>query len=490
MWVNNVHTVPLPRFLPGAPFLFDLVKLIKNAVPCLASSTYFIYVDEYENLAVYQQRIVNTCLKHSESPLIFNLAMKRNAFVTRETLGNESIMEIADFRMHNLEEYLREDFEVFAAEILFLNIGSASPRLVPFDVALLRDPSRLGERRTDDHKRRVTGAAEKLFPDVPQRQLAEMAFADSSIRRSLQDRVVKALRDRGSSVKVDEVFDAAFPEASIVAPALLHRKTLDPSVVAKEFASLRRGDNNRFTGATDWIHNNFVGCLLHLYEPHSRTCPFYAGFRTFCHLARGNIRHLLELCHKSIARLDTLGASDDLKVPPLEQAEAARQASADFLKEVRSFGKIGNQLHTFVLRIGSVLALAHSRPTQSEPEPSHFSIRQRVLQLEMQDQEFIREAVKWSVLFEEEETKQKDQIAQANYEYVLNPIYAPYFRITYRKRRRLELTAEEFVTLTRGTYDDVRALLKRMTEQWLVDLEDVNDTLFSHMKATKEGTQP
>jgi hypothetical protein len=489
MWVNNVHTSSIPRFLPGAPFLFDLIRLIKKAVPCLSNSTYFIYVDEYENLSTYQQRIVNTCLKHSESPLIFNLAMKRNAFVTRETLGNESIMEIADFRMHNLEDYLRQDFEVFAAEILFLNISSAKPTLVPFDVSLLRDPSRLGERRSDNHKRRVTDAAERLFPDVPQRQLAEMAFADSSIRGSLQDRISMALRDRGTTVKVEEVFDATYPEASIVVPALLHRKTLDPSVVAKEFASLRRGEVNKFTGPTDWVHNNFVGCLLHLYEPHSRTCPFYAGFRTFCLLARGNIRHLLELCHKAIARVETLGTTGGLKVPPLEQAEAARQASTDFLKEVRSFGKIGNQLHTFVLRLGSVLALAHSRPTQSEPEPSHFSIRPRVLQLETQDQDFIREAVKWSVLFEEEETKQKDHIAQANVEYVLNPIYAPYFRITYRKRRRLEFTAEEFVTLTRGTYDDVRSLLKRLTEQWLVDLESVNDTLFSHMKGTKEAKE-
>ncbi len=490
MWVNNVHTSPIPKFLPGAPFVLDLIAILRKAIPCLSGSTYFIYVDEYENLSGYQQRIINTCLKHSESPLIFNLAMKRNAFVTRETLGPESIMEIADFRMHNLEDYLRQDFEVFAAEILFLNIGSATPSLLPFDIGLLRDPSRLGERRADDYRHRVIDAAEQLFPDVPQRQLAEMAFADAAIRRSLQDRISKALRARGDTVSTDQLFDEGYPEASIVVPALLHRKNLEPGLVASEFAQLRKGETNRFTGQTDWIHNNFIGCLLHLYEPHARTCPFYAGFRTFCLLARGNIRHLLELCHKSIARVETAPGGNSFQVPPLEQAEAARQASADFLKEVRSFGKFGNQLHAFVLRLGSVFALAHSRPTQSEPEPSHFSIRQRVMQLEPQDQEFIREAVKWSVLFEEEETKQKDQIAQANIEYVLNPIYAPYFRITYRKRRRLEFTAEEFVTLTRGSYGDVRALLKRLTDQWLVDLDEVNETLFSHLKRTREVSEP
>jgi hypothetical protein len=489
MWVNNVHATTLPQFLPGASFVLDLIRTIQKALPSLAESTYFVYLDEYENLSTYQQRIVNTCLKHSETPLIFNLAMKKNAFATRETLGPESLMEIADFRMHNLEEYLSVDFPVFAAEILFLNIGGTTPSLLPFDISLLRDPSELSKRKEEIHRRSVLDAAEQLFPDVSQRGLAQMAFKDPAIRRSLHEKITKALRERAYSVDMELICDEQYPEASIVVPALLHRRNIEPSTVVREFDLLRQNKENKFTGPTNWLHNNFIGCLLHLYEPHSRTCPFYAGFRTFCHLARGNIRHLLELCHKSINRIELSDITKNLHVTPLDQAEAARQTSSDFLKEIRSFGRSGNQLHAFVLRLGSVLALAHSRPTQSEPEPSHFSIRQSVMQLSSRDQEFIREAVKWSVLFEEEETKQKNDIAQANIEYVLNPIYAPYFRITYRKRRRLEFTTEEFVTLTRGDYSDVHSLLKRLTEQWRIDLGEVNETLFSHLKDPPEGKQ-
>ena len=488
MWVSNVHTRPVPQFLPGASFVLDLIKIVRQSFSCLAESIYFVYLDEYENLSVYQQKIVNTNLKHSEAPLIFNLAMKRNAFVTRETLGPESLIDKADFRTHNLEDYLKDDFETFAAEILFLKIGAANPKMLPFELSILRDPSQLATRRNANHRHRVIEASERLFPDVSLHDLAQIAVADNSIRNILSERVRNALRERDTNVTPDQLFDDQHLEASIVVPALLNRKSLEPTAVIHEFEMLRQGKPNRFTGPTNWVHNNFVGCLLHLYEPNSRTCPFYAGFRTFCHLSRGNIRHLLELCHKSISRIELATVSETTQVPPNEQAEAARQASTDFLKEVRSFGRIGNQLHAFVLRLGSVFALAHSRPTQSEPEPSHFSIRQRVLQLGEQDQEFIREAVKWSVLFEEEETKQKDDLALANVEYVLNPIYAPYFRITYRKRRRLEFTTEEFVTLTRGNYDDVRLLLKRLTEQWRVDLEDTNETLFAHLKDPKQDS--
>ena len=109
------------------------------------------------------------------------------------------------------------------------------------------------------------------------------------------------------------------------------------------------------------------------------------------------------------------------------------------------------------------------------------------MQLDSVDLDFIREAIKWSVLFEEEETKQKDALAQASMEYVLNPIYAPYFRITYRKRRRIELTTEDFITLSRGNYDDFRQLLKRYTDKWNVHLDDVNESLFTHLKDKSEG---
>jgi hypothetical protein len=171
-----------------------------------------------------------------------------------------------------------------------------------------------------------------------------------------------------------------------------------------------------------------------------------------------------------------------LYVEPEEQAAAARQASAKFLSEVRVFGDLGNQLHTFVMRIGSLLALAHDQPTQSEPERSHFAIVRGTETLIEEDFKFLREAQKWSVLFEEEETKIKNPYQPMNYEYVLNPIYSPYFNITYRKRRKLEIKCDDFLTLVKGNYDEVRSLLKKYSKQWSIDLDDANPTLFSHLR--------
>jgi hypothetical protein len=171
----------------------------------------------------------------------------------------------------------------------------------------------------------------------------------------------------------------------------------------------------------------------------------------------------------------------DSAIRPEVQAEAAREASAAFLREVRSFGPRGLQLHTFVLRLGSLFAISHQRPTQSEPEQTHFSIGEGNEQLSLDDLAFLKEATKWSVLYEEEETKKKDSGEPEGVEYVLAPIYAPYFHISYRKRRKLKLRTDDCVVLIRGTYDQVKELLKRYSTQWEVDRSELTPTLFSHL---------
>src|ERR1051326_8845258 len=97
-WVNDVRKCAEPSFLPGKNFVLALVQEVQRQLPDLKDTTFFVYVDEYENLRPYQQRIINTWLKHSEAPLIFNLAMKRNAFETLKTTGSESLSDIHDFR--------------------------------------------------------------------------------------------------------------------------------------------------------------------------------------------------------------------------------------------------------------------------------------------------------------------------------------------------------------------------------------------------------
>ncbi len=487
-WVNDVRKRDEPIFLPGDKFVSAMINILRNQVPAFKTARFYVYLDEYENLCEYQQRIINTWLKHSESPLIFNLAMKRNSFDTKQTVGPESLSDIHDFRQHDLENYLIDDnFQAFAAEIFFLNLSFVDFEEIPVDINELRDPESLPKRKKSSYISKIIAAAQGILPDVSQKELAITVFENLSLSKKLRERIHLALKHRDSDIDIEKFYSEEHQEATIIIPALLYRKRNTPEMIAEEFDKLRNGRNNKFTGSTNWIRNNFVGCLLHLYAPFSRACPFYSGFKTYCSLSRGNLRHFLELCHKSIYRAVTQTQEPQLPVDTFIQAEAARQASASFLGEIKSFGRYGNQLNTFVMRLGSLFEIAHRRYTQSESEQSHFSIISEDEELKIEDIKFLGEATKWSVLFEQADTKKKDEYQPENIDYVLNPIYSPYFHISYRKKRKLELSTSDVRILITGSLEQYQTLAKRFVKLFSVETNAVQASLFSLLNTKKDN---
>ena len=478
-WANDVRSTKQPRFLPGSMFIKRLVLHLQNQLPEIQQSVFSVYIDEYENLSLYQQRMINTWLKHSERPVVFNLAMKRNGFKTRATEGGESLANIHDYRITDLERFNSiEEFSAFAAEILMLRLQQNQQaqffgmnKLLP----ALGSSAQIGNR--ERLKRQVVEAASALFPSPSQQELAVAVFDDTSLLNRLRARVERGLAGRGQDRKyVDALVSSDVPEASIVVPALLCRKSPKLDDIVIEIERLKKGQANRFTGKTDWIHNNFIGCYLQLFDGLVRPCPFFSGLQTYGAMARGNLRHFLELCYRALAR-----STGGQEVSPETQSEAARQVAAELLAEVRSFGPHGNNLYAFLLRLGTLFSLSQQSPAQSEPERTHFSIREGYGALDGGDEGFLFEAEKWSVISTEKGTKKKIASDLESLEYVLNPIYSPYFHISYRKKRKLEMRASEVTTLISGSYDAVKGLFEAYQQRWLVDLSDASLSLFSHL---------
>lgn len=482
-WANNVRAVSPPVFLPGDKFLKALVSHLRQQLPQMHAAVFFVYIDEFENLAEYQQRIINTWLKHSEPPLVFNLATKRNGFKTYSTDGSESLSAIHDYRTLDLEDFdLEREFPVFAGEILLLRLSLGGVKVPVINPDHLRDFNQLGKRKEVAYVREIQEALRGIFPSLTQREMASQVFNEATLTRRLIDKIEKALgKQRSRSSNYQQLVSETHPEASILLPALLSRDSQSPDSIADEFVKLSQGKDNKFTGATNWIHNNFVGCYLQLFDGLGRPCPFYSGFETYCFMARGNLRHFLELCHKALSRAEQPNLSASSVVAVDKQAEAARQVAADLLPEVRSFGPQGNNLHTLVLRLGSLFSLSQQSPSQSEPERTHFSISGGIAELSDSAVRQLSEAVKWSVLFEEKGTKKKDVAEAEGIEYVLNPIYAPYFHISYRKRRKLDLSPTEAQTILTGEYSAVNKLLRDFQRRWSVDLADAPLPLFAHL---------
>ena len=172
IWANDVHSVPQPKFLPSDKFIKRLISVVQEQLSQLEDGIFSVYIDEYENLSLYQQRMVNTWLKHSEPPLIFNLAMKRNGFKTRKTEGEESLSDIHDYREVDLENFSSRDaFSVFSAEIFLSRLRLADEEIPEFNSEILQIPDGLTRRRTSEYKKVVLGAARSHFPSLSREDL-------------------------------------------------------------------------------------------------------------------------------------------------------------------------------------------------------------------------------------------------------------------------------------------------------------------------------
>ena len=83
------------------------------------------------------------------------------------------------------------------------------------------------------------------------------------------------------------------------------------------------------------------------------------------------------------------------------------------------------------------------------------------------------------------ETKVKSEGADViDADWVLNPIYAPYFKISYRKRRKLTLTVEEFRVMALGEFDARRDLMGKYRRGWALEAESDSLPLFAYLTET------
>lgn len=471
-WFKNPDEDRPPELFALREFVLGLIHEVRNKLPYMASSVFAVYIDEYENLLDYQQRFLNTLIKSGEPPLIFHIAMKPKGMRTRMTNGTEAIQEVSDFRRLILDDQLKPDFDLFAAELFFfrlLQVGLPE-NASPVSRHQLQDDDQIEFRRTNpDYRDHVLSEVRRVLPGMRNAEVAALVLDDQTLFKRWQKLVLAGIKSKGAVLKPECFFDRQFPEASVVSIALLHQSSKSAEEILDEFDKLRAGMPSRFKEG-DWIHHFIAGTLLLIYLPYKqRPCPLYAGFDAFVKLARTNVRHFLELCHLSIGTFDPKVDFANFRVSIDGQAEAAFRASRNFKEEVSGCGDMGNRLLTIVNFLGRLFRLSQGRPSQSEPERTHFSIINE--EVSQASQKVIDEALKWSVFFKEPESKVKG-VRYESSEYVLNPIYAPFFGISYNKGRKLEIACNHAETMLTGGIDDFTGLLRQYEKQWALDISE------------------
>lgn len=491
-WVRNPKHSPTPSFVSFASVLPRFAEDVAASSPQLANFAFRAFIDEFENLQNQHREVVCDAIKHPSLRLVVHIAHKKQAVVDFKTSSDERVVEGHDLRTIDLEEQLswEGEFELLAAELFLLRVtqGQGQFDCPLFRPELLHDPRHLEHRLSKPYREQVLRCVREILPSPSAASISREVIEDQPLRRRLREMIQKGLVLQGLDKKVnaDDLISSTQPQASIVLGALLNRRSqLDKELVSQYHAAVANpSETDPFFKVGGWIDNNLHGCLFHLYAGLPRRPNInYAGFDRFCMMADPNLRFFQALCHATLSlafkRQSGNDVSGQLRVDVETQATAAKQVSDKLFQDILQLGAHGSKLLEITGRLGRVFEAFNRRRSQSEPEVNHFSIDHADRSnLSTQAELLLREAKIWSVLYEAKDTKNKSDYDIAQTDLILNPIYAPHFGISYRKRRKVTLRAPHADILLCQSTAQYEVVLKQLVDPSDQDQSDEGMSLF------------
>ena len=418
LFVNNPRRLSAPLWsMPEAPvraLIDDLARL-----PALQELSFYVCIDEYENLLDWQQSIINTYVKHAEPSLSFKLGVRPYGMRSLATLdSNDLLMAPADYRRIDISEQDLDEFIVDVAEerLRVVTDGEATTldRLLP-SLSWDEEADLLGaDRHAESVRTWGKSAPEHLREWIISASTAELAFAE--FRRNLNP-----------SLSLSQI-----------------------TTIASEQPAVWRNQKNNYGHAMlFWLSQGRRG---------ARVRKYYCGSRTLVGLAAGNVRFLLELMHQALSLLDSDANISD-GVPAELQTLAARHVAKGRLDQLAGIPEHGVQLKRLILGLGKVFFELARNPVGSSPEQNTFVVNDTENESANDIVKLLQAGVAHLALEARPRTKATVDTEIRDEEYRLHPILVPFFEYSYRRKRRLVFDAIQLADLLRDPTSAIRSIL-------------------------------
>ena len=412
LFVNNIDALHdnAPLFSPPETPVKAIAQLVSQidglGRPLLCC------IDEYENLLPYQQATLNTYIKHSELPLSYKVGMKSDGLTTSDTLNEgDPLRTPADYREIDIATALDESF---FREILRRRMEFARK-------AGIGIPGEVGEFL------------------VPLGRLEEANKLGAG-------KVAMKVRDELACNTDVGTWSETVPDGDLI---LLRYRSDVENVSLLDVARRFRDDDNAWRNLKN--NHGFASLFwLSWGRRGARRRKYYCGIATILKIASGNIRFFLELIGDAVRKAQPDELSDPIVIGPAQQTDAARAVATRQLEQLDSLGRHGGELKKLVLGIGKLFFELTRRPEGRTPEPTSF-----VLKGSPEEVAAIRTRLGTGianlVFVSNPRTKATSDVEIRDEEYSLHPILAPFFEISYRKKRRITVNAGHLCMLQRDS---------------------------------------
>ncbi len=428
--INNIADGPPSKLTLLKSPIEQLAKALLAAPP-LSGKQFVFLIDEYENFLDYQQQVVNTLIKHSNEFFIIKIGARELGWRIRTTLNqNETLIHPADYVKIDITAELHgRAFDDFATKVCYSRLKSAADRT---GVAI--EPEETFHR-----------VFSELDYDAEAELLGGNVCRDEFIQLS-ESRLTPHERD-------------ALHELSLSTVLLIRFWSQIKNIPAHEVI------RSYLENPDEWKdrQGNYTYASLFGLRRTRGIRKYYAGWRTLQLLASGNIRYMIELVQQSLLRHELPSDSALGQISAEAQTLAAQRVGKKYLEELEGV-IVGAKLPKLLLGLGRLFQLFAERPLARAPEINQFYIEPATGTIDdercsTEVDELLCDAVMHLALVRSSGTKQLSEGDTRAYDYMIHPIYAPFFVYSHRRKRKIKLTSKQFLNLVYHPESEIPALM-------------------------------
>lgn len=437
--INNIYDCSnLPNLsMPGDPIKLItehslLLKQFKNKI-------FYILLDEYENFENNQQQLINTLLKHNTEHYTFKIGVRELGWRIKHTLNNQELLhDPADYVLISIEQKLTEGdyFDEFAKNV-------CQPRL---------------EQLFDENNN---------FEYSIECSLSSISMEDEAIELGVEGSDLMKEYDK-LSFQFVEIIKNISPlyKFFISYWAKYHNMNIEDTIL--DYQENTKEWNTRY-------ENYRYEMLFKIRKNKSGIIKYYSGWNTYTKLANGNIRYLMELVYRAYEK--HLSDNCDLTTPvsPKHQTLAAQEVGRKNLMELEGLWKNGAQLTKLLLGFGKIFNVLAREGGANRPEVNQFSFDKPLSNKECE--EIITAAVMNLALIRLTGNKLTNESDTRDYIYTVHPIFAPFFVYSYRKKRKMTISEDDFLGIVFDHKKTIPAILAR--NKVVIDDNDSSDAQLS-----------
>ena len=406
----------------------------------LFSKTCFcVLLDEYENLTFSQQRVVNSFIKSSSYYLTYKVCMRPDGFLTKDTVADkEQLMQGHDY----------EDFD-YVKDI----VGS--------DKDVKHHLRNICANRLDYFYRQQKIQFEKKDLDID--SYLDIVKDETDIEswerigEYIEQLKVELKKRYPNKVETIDTFNVI--DLKLI--YILYEKKYSEEYIFENICSFTEKYKN-------WIHNYKKNIIFQITSECEQTRK-YCGFDTIIKLSNSNTRTVLEIMHYAFGEINTI-ESVYKKISVKRQTDAVNRVAESSFEQIDYIPFNGYKAKNMANALGNLFAEIMKDPRAKKFEVNSFSITVSKMSNE-QTQELkaiLRDAVVWGVLIPSKanKIKNKGDIVFDGRDYMLHPIFAPYFKISYRKRQKCELRDVDIYSMFQPkSRKELRKEVKNISDQ-------------------------